>query len=156
MEELGALQGITYMGTQNGSKLEFWWWKLLIHASEFKLRCIEVYICIGKPYTYICNDLHLHCNILQCLYREAIIAQLLCYAMLCRGACCNCIVGDYARACWFWDIFSALLHTNYTLSRKNNLIHGGYESTWGYNFIWTCGVDKARLDSADCWLAPLN
>ena len=59
-----------YMGTQNGSKLEFWWWELLIHASEFKLRCIEFYICIGKPYTYICNDLHLHWDILQCLYRK--------------------------------------------------------------------------------------
>ena len=39
-----------YMGTQNGSKLEIWPWRILIHILELKLRPFEVspYVCIGS------------------------------------------------------------------------------------------------------------
>ena len=42
------------------------------------------------------------------------------------------------RQFFLLSVLVALLHTNYTLSIKkanlNNVIHGGFGSTWGHNF----------------------
>ena len=46
-----------YMGMQNGSKLEIWPERNLIHTLELKIWHFKVfpYVCIGKP--YVCNVL---------------------------------------------------------------------------------------------------
>ena len=55
-ETLGSYSWQTvHMSTQNGSHLEIWWNRILIHALELKLRPFKVfpYVCIGKP--CVCN-----------------------------------------------------------------------------------------------------
>ena len=55
-ETLGSCSWRTiYMSTQNGSHLEIWWNRILIHTLELKLWHLEVspYVCTGKP--CICN-----------------------------------------------------------------------------------------------------
>ena len=46
---------------------KFW---LLIYAPEFKWQHFEVdHVCVGKPYMYICSDLHVYWDISMHLQR---------------------------------------------------------------------------------------
>ena len=147
------------MSTQNGSHLEIWWNRILIHTLELKWQ-FSPYVCIGKP--WICNVfcppttwgswLCAHCTVTTFTR----FGQN--WSLGCRSACIAWVY--YAciqlNSGGFWTIFFCLVCG---LLEKSKLLNNLYLRLWEVIhdklFTWACRMDRTwKFDGAQFWFIP--